>query len=117
MFRLSDLSENRFPIRAAFTYGEWLRDTFESGEKPMLVHDPEHTVILAQARREAIPISGPDRADLLPAVPMDDVRRAIRDLLPALMDGFAGDERNVLLTLARMWRTACAGDFLPKDEA
>lgn len=33
------------------------------------------------------------------------------------MDGLCGDERNVLLTLARMWRTAATGEFVAKDVA
>jgi predicted nucleotidyltransferase len=117
VFRLSDLSEDRFPMRAELTYGEWLRDAFESGEKPMPARDPEYTLVLAQARQEAIPLSGPDRTELLPEVSTDVVRQAMRDLLPGLMDGLQGDERNVLLTLARMWRTASAGDFVSKGEA
>lgn len=117
MFHLSDLSEVCFPMRAEFTYGEWLRDAFESGEKLMPAHDPEFTLILAQARQEAVPLSGPGREELLPQVSMDVVRQAMGDLLPGLMEGLEGDERNVLLTLARMWRTTSAGDFVSKDEA
>jgi streptomycin 3"-adenylyltransferase len=37
--------------------------------------------------------------------------------LPGLIESTIGDERNVLLTLARMWVTAAIGEFLPKDEA
>jgi hypothetical protein len=36
--------------------------------------------------------------------------------LPSLLDNLIGDERNVLLTLARMWRTA-TGEFVTKDAA
>jgi streptomycin 3"-adenylyltransferase len=39
------------------------------------------------------------------------------DSLPDLMKSVKGDERNVILTLARMWVTAVTGEFLPKDEA
>ena len=37
--------------------------------------------------------------------------------LPGLIAGIKGDERNVILTLARMWLTAAVGDFQPKDVA
>lgn len=37
--------------------------------------------------------------------------------LPELLGDLVGDERNVLLTLARMWRTAATGAFVPKDAA
>src|SRR5690606_18364981 len=40
-----------------------------------------------------------------------------RQALPALLDSLEGDERNVLLTLTRMWRTLATGDFVPKDAA
>lgn len=41
----------------------------------------------------------------------------MRDALAALLEGLRGDERNVLLTLARMWRTASTGEFVTKDAA
>lgn len=43
--------------------------------------------------------------------------RAMRDGLPELLDGLDGDERNVVLTLARMWTTAETGEILSKDAA
>ena len=79
--------------------------------------DPEHTLILAQARKEAQPLVGPAPAKVLPQIPDSQVRRAMRNLLPALLGHLPGDERNVLLTLARMWRTAAAGEFVTKDAA
>ncbi|BBI50715.1 hypothetical protein HORIV_31360 [Vreelandella olivaria] len=42
---------------------------------------------------------------------------AIRDTLPSLLAETAGDERNVVLTLSRMWLTAATGDIAPKDIA
>ena len=114
---LSDLSDNGFPARADFTYGEWLRDAFEAGEIPAPTRDPEHTLVLAQARRASIAVIGQAAADLLPELPPADLRRAMAEALPALLQAPCGDERNVLLTLARMWRTADTGDFVSKDAA
>lgn len=48
---------------------------------------------------------------------MTDIRRAIRDSLPSLLAEAMGDERNVVLTLSRMWLTAATGDVAPKDAA
>lgn len=117
IFLRQDLAALHYPARCAFIYGEWLRDEFEAGTVPKPHADPEYTLVLAQAAQEAISLVGPMREHLLPTVPNEDVRRAIADALPALLGNLAGDERNVLLTLARMWYTLETGKFAPKDAA
>lgn len=117
VFLSSDLTSSSYPARRQFLYGEWLRDTFEAGEAPGPASDPDLTLVLAQARQTAEPLFGPDTTDLLPVIPQADIRRAIGDALPALLDSLEGDERNVLLTLARMWRTLVTGEFVSKDAA
>jgi len=106
-----------YPARAEFLYGEWLREQFEAGAVPEPQNDPEITLLLAQARTQARALIDPDPATLLPVVPQSDVRRAIGLALPALLSALDGVERNVLLTLVRMWRTLAKGDFVPKDVA
>lgn len=64
-----------------------------------------------------VPILGPEARALLDPVPSSDVRRAIGDSLPALIAGLDGDERNVILTLSRMWMTAVTGEIRSKDAA
>lgn len=50
--------------------------------------------------------------------PLDEARAAVDAIaLPDLLRDLRGDERNVVLTLARMWRTASDGAIVPKDEA
>lgn len=117
VFLKSHLSASGYPARSEFIYGEWLRDAFEAGELPKPASDPEFTLVLAQARQEAKALFGPAAAQLLPSIPDDHVRRAMRDALPSLLKNLIGDERNVLLTLARMWRTAATGEFVTKDAA
>ncbi|WP_095448858.1 aminoglycoside adenylyltransferase family protein [Ochrobactrum quorumnocens] len=117
VFNRADLATSAYPARSEFVYGEWLRDAFETGEVPEPVSDPEFTLLLAQARQEARALIGPDPAELLPVIPESDIRRAIGDALPSLLGTLEGDERNVLLTLARMWRTLVTGEFVPKDAA
>ena len=105
-----------FPIRADFIYGEWLRDRLESGHPAPPRRDPEYTLLLAQAQHHAVPLFGrPD--GLLPLIPPHQIRRAMREAIPALVQGLRDDQRNVLLTLARMWRTARTGEFVTKDAA
>lgn len=117
VFLNTDLATPDYPARGEFIYGEWLRETFESGAVPGPVSDAELTLLLAQARQEAIALTGPDTTALLPAIPVTDVRRATADALPGLLGTLEGDERNVLLTLVRMWRTLSTGDFVAKDVA
>lgn len=103
--------------RAEFVYGEWLRDGFAGGAVPGPVADPDHLLVLAQARLGALPLLGPDPDRLLPAISPRRVRQAMRDALPALMAGLREDQRNTLLTLARMWHTTVTGAFAGKDAA
>ncbi len=117
IFLHADLNASLYPAKCEFIYGEWLRDQYESGEIPKPVCDTELTLVLAQARQEAVPFFGPNASSLLPIIPRSDIRQAIKEALPALMESLHGDERNVLLTLARMWRTLVTGEFSPKDVA
>lgn len=117
IFLQQDLAALSYPARCAFIYGEWLRDEFEAGTVPQPHADPEYTLVLAQAGQEAVSLVGPAREHILPEVPREDVRRAIADALSGLLGNLPGDERNVLLTLARMWYTLETGKFTPKDAA
>lgn len=117
VFLRSDLDALPYPAHSEFIYGEWLRQEYEAGGVCEPMSDPELTVVLAQTRQQAIPLSGPIAAAVLPAVPKSDIHRAMEDGLPALMRSLPGDERNVLLTLARMWHTLATGEFASKDKA
>ncbi|ALY26056.1 streptomycin 3''-adenylyltransferase [Staphylococcus aureus] len=74
-------------------------------------------IVLAQARKNSISLFGPDSSSILVSVPLTDIRRAIKDSLPELIEGIKGDERNVILTLARMWQTVTTGEITSKDVA
>jgi predicted nucleotidyltransferase len=113
----ADLEPMPYPALVEFVYGEWLRDAFQGGSVPQAEANPEYTLLLAQARKEAVPLAGPGVADLIPDTAPDVIHRAIGDLLPALVRSVEGDERNVLLTLARMWRTLATGEFVSKAAA
>ncbi|ALM51256.1 aminoglycoside adenylyltransferase family protein [Halomonas huangheensis] len=117
IFRRTELVNLRYPACSEFVYGEWLREELEMGSVPGVECEPELTLVLAQARQEALPLVGPALAELVPIITRAQVRRATGDLLPSLLAGLQGDERNVLLTLARMWRTLEVGDFVSKDVA
>lgn len=117
VFTQNGLCPLLYPAQCDFMYGEWLRPAYEVGDISSPVSDPELTLVLAQARQEAKPLIGPDAEELLPVVPRSDIHRAIAGAEQALLEAEPGDERNVLLTLARMWRTLDTSDFVSKDIA
>ena len=112
-----DIVPWRYPPKQEFLYGEWLRDLFESGEIPEPGYNPDLAVLLAQVGNNGISLYGPEAAAVLAPVPLSDIRKGIRDSLPELIAGLKGDERNVILTLARMWLTAATGEIGSKDLA
>lgn len=114
---VDQVSPWRYPPVRDFQYGEWLRDEYDAGLVPEPMPDPDLAVLVTAAREHAVPLVGPEPADLLPRVPAADLRRAVDDSLPALLADLEGDERNVILTLARMWVTAGTGEVVSKDEA
>ena len=114
---VSDVVPWQFPPRAEFVYGEWLREEFEAGSVPEPVRDPDLAIVLKKVIDNSLPLYGTDAANLFEPVPLPDIRMAIRDSLPNLLAETTGDERNVVLTLSRMWLTAATGDIAPKDTA
>ncbi|EHQ89150.1 aminoglycoside nucleotidyltransferase ANT(9) [Desulfosporosinus youngiae] len=106
-----------FPPRYEFMYGEWLREQFEKGEIPQPTYDPDLAILLAQVRKHSVNLFGPKATEVLEPVPIRDIRRAIKESLPGLIADIKGDERNVILTLARMLLTASTGEIRSKDRA
>jgi aminoglycoside 9-adenylyltransferase len=106
-----------YPPTCDYQYGEWLRDDFSDGTVPQRHTEPDLTILLASARPSSEPLRGPCLDELVEAVPAADIRRAIHDSLPGLLDDVNGDVRNVLLTLARMIVTLESDEIVPKDQA
>ena len=98
-------------------YGEWLRPAFEKGEipEPRSMPDLAPEITLALAGNRAI--FGPPPAEVLEPVPRVDLRRSIVAGVPSLLADLAGDQRNVLLTLARIVATLETDEILPKEDA
>jgi aminoglycoside 9-adenylyltransferase len=114
---IPDIVPWRYPPRAEFIYGEWLRNKFETGRLSYPGYDPDLAIVLKQVVDHSLPLFGPNASAVFEQVPMTDICKAIRDSLPTLIASLQGDERNVVLTLARMWRTVAVGDVVPKDLA
>ncbi|HEK2044464.1 TPA: DUF4111 domain-containing protein [Proteus mirabilis] len=109
------LQDLEYPARCEFIYGEWLRDSFEQGISNIEHDDPEYTLMLAQAKKDSKLLWGD--GFILPEINSQQIRKAILDSLPNLTSSIDGDERNIILTLARMWFTMRTGRFVSKDVA
>lgn len=113
----NDILPWHFPPKYEFMYGEWLREQFEKGEIPRSTYDSDLAILLAQARENCITLFGVNAAEVLEPVPIKDIQRAIKESLPGLIEDIKGDERNVILTLARMWFTASTNEIRSKDQS
>lgn len=103
--------------RRDFQYGEWMRSELVDGLALVPEHDPDVVILLFTALGSHRVLHGEAMQDVVPRVPPTLLQRAQLELLPDMLDGLVGDERNVLLTLARMVVTAESGQILPKHEA
>ncbi len=100
-----------------FQYGEWLRAEIADGLLPAPTPDADLIVLAATAAAHHRVLRGRPLAELLPPVPDGLLRRTAADLAPAVAAEAAGDERNALLTLARIVITAETGRIVSKDAA
>ena len=107
----------RYPPEAEFQYGDWLVEDIRQHGVPGPAPMPGLAVELTQARRSARRLVGPPPEDLIPVVPEQDVAQSCRDAVPGLLADLDGDERNVLLTFARIWCTLVTSEIRPKDQA
>ena len=112
-----DVRPWRYPPRMDFLYGEWLRDEFLAGRIEPPRPNPDLGVLITMVRQRGRALIGPPPADVLDAVPADDLGRAMVDTIPWLLDDLEADTRNVLLTLARIWTTLVTGEIRSKDAA
>ena len=114
---VDDVVPWRYPPRLELQYGEWLREDALRGDPLGPGPSPDLAVLVTQIRGRSVPLEGPPADVVLDPVPEDDLRRAMVESLPSLLEALHGDERNVILTLARMWVTVESGEIVPKDVA
>jgi streptomycin 3"-adenylyltransferase len=109
----------RYGPRRELQFGEWLRDEIQAGVFEGPVPDPDLAILLTKLRQGSIALLGDDASAVFDAVPRDDLVRALLDTV-AQWNGppdWAGDERNIVLALARIWYTAETGAIASKDAA
>jgi predicted nucleotidyltransferase len=107
----------RYPPELEFMYGEWLRDDYEAGVIPSPTLSSDLAPLITMVLQAERPLLGPPPAELLEPVPASDLRRAITEGVPGLLDEIDTDTRNVLLTLVRIWATVVTGRVMSKDAA
>ena len=112
-----DMVPWQFPPKCEYMYGEWLRLEMEAGKIPQACYDTDLAILLWQARKYSKVLKGKAAETWIPDIPFEEIRKAIRSSLPGLLGNLKGDERNVLLTLARMWFTLETGEISAKDRA
>ncbi|WP_268903209.1 AadA family aminoglycoside 3''-O-nucleotidyltransferase [Bordetella petrii] len=109
----------RYPARRELQFGEWLRADLQAGifEPPMPDHDL--AILLAKVRQHSLCLLGQPAADLFHPVPQADFARALLDTIAQWNEpaDWEGDERNVVLALARIWYSAATGRIAAKDAA
>lgn len=114
---IADIRPWCFPPICDYMYGEWLREELEAGYIPQSYTESDAAILLWQTREHSMLLYGAKVEDLIPPIPLDDIRRAILESLPNLLLNIKGDERNILLTLSRMWYTLETGKICPKHIA
>jgi len=109
----------RYPVNRELQFGDWLRKEILEGSIESAVIDADLAILLTKARQYSIPLLGPPAEEFFDQVPKADFFRALSDTLEQWESpsDWAGDERNVILTFARIWYSVVTGKIAPKDVA
>lgn len=115
----SDIVPWRYPARRELQFGEWQRKDILAGIFEPTTTDSDLAILLTKAKQHSIVLAGSAAKDLFSSVPQSDLFKALADTLKLWNSppDWAGDERNVVLTLSRIWYTAATGKIAPKDVA
>lgn len=115
----ADVVPWRYPPRRELQFGEWLRAGLQAGRAPAAENDHDLAILLTQVRQRSLSLFGPPAADVFEPVPEADFRRALIDTARQWNQpsDWQGDERNVVLALARLWFSAVTGGVAPKHLA
>ncbi len=114
----ADVRPWTYPPRLELQFGDWWRNEFEQGNfSPWESPNPDVALLLEMVLQANHPLFGPPPSEVLEPIPPADIRRAMLDSIPALLSYLDGDERNVVLTFARIWTTFATGVIRSKDAA
>jgi len=109
----------KYPPLREMQFGEWLRDDITKGEYESAQPDPDLAIVLTKARQSSVPLRGEPASLLFAAIPERDLQDTFHQILAIWnnADDVMGDERNILLTLARIWYSVEKGKIVAKDDA
>lgn len=109
----------RYPPLRELQFGEWLREELRRGHAGPAVVDHDLAILLTKVRLHSVSLAGPPATELFEPVPRDDLTRALHDTVAQWNEpaDWRGDERNVVLALARIWFSLATGGIAPKDVA
>lgn len=109
----------RYPARRELQFGEWLRQDILAGSIIPATADADLAILITQARQHSIALVGPVAEHFFEPIPKSDLCNALAHTLTIWnsQQDWAGDERNVVLTLCRIWYSASTGKIAPKDIA
>lgn len=109
----------RYPARREMQFGEWLREDLLRGVVEPAVWDHDLAILLTEVRQHSLCLLGAPADQLFAPVPRADFHRALLDTIAQWngVEDWQGDERNVVLALARIWFSVVTGGIAPKDVA
>ncbi len=109
----------RYPAKRELQFGEWLRKDIEAGVLAPATEDIDLTILLRQVLEQSVPLVGVEAGDLFDSVPQSDFIQALLQTMQQWNSpsDWTGDERNILLTLARIWYSVVTGKLTSKDAA
>jgi streptomycin 3"-adenylyltransferase len=115
----SEVNPWHYPPQFDFQYGDWLRKDFEAGKiEPWPTKEmPDLALLITQVLLASKILYGPAPNQLLEPVPYHDFIVATIKEIDNLMADLDHDTRNVLLTLARIWRTIETDTISSKPDA
>lgn len=116
---LSEIVPWRYPPRREMQFGEWLREDIGAGRFEPAMADPDLAILMTKLRLHSVPLRGPEAADLFEPVPPSDLRKAFAATIAQWNSepDWLGEERNIVLALARIWFSVSIGSIASKDAA
>lgn len=115
----NDVVPWQYPPRRELQFGEWQREEIRAGIFEPAVIDADLTILLTKVRQHGIALAGPPAKNFFESIPESDLVKTLAatlDFWNSPLD-WEGDEKHVVLTLARIWYSAATGQIIPKDAA